>query len=48
MTEFLLLCLWLLITYTEQIFAACLYGVAAAAWGIAMVVIGMIIILISR
>ena len=32
MTEFLLLCLWLLVAYAEQIFAACLYVVAAVAW----------------
>jgi len=32
MTEFLLLCVWLLIAYAEQIFAVCLYGVAAVAW----------------
>lgn len=32
MTKFLLLCLWLLMVYAEQIFAACLYGVAAVVW----------------
>jgi len=39
MTEFLLLCLWLLITYTEQIFAACLFGMAMTLFVIGLGVI---------
>lgn len=36
MTEVLLLCCYMLITYPEQIFAACLIGVVATLCGLEM------------
>ena len=35
MTEFLLLCIWLLVAYAEQIAHACLFAVAAVSWLVA-------------
>jgi hypothetical protein len=44
----LLLLLWLLLDNAEQLMHACLFAVAACAWGMAAVVVGMVGILISR
>ena len=42
MTEFLLLCGYLLIAYAEQIFAACLFGGAMTVFALGLGVIAFV------
>jgi len=44
----LVIILWLLLDNAELIAYACLYGVAACAWGIAAAFVGMIILVLLR